>query len=330
MTTKREVWVDYIKAIACFLVLSGHLFQSLVRADIILENTYYQWFDRTIYYFHVQLFFICSGYLYQRYGKVSDGISWIRNIVNKTIVLGIPYFVFSFFTWLMKTVFSSSVNSEAGSLFDILFLHPTQQFWYLYVLLFLFVVTPRVCNRRGMLILITISFLLKFIGIFWEDAPIWNIFVLNGIFNSEIWFALGMLLSVIGADTIQKRILGGILGIGFLVINVPVYTYYNGWLQFGMGLIACASIFMLMVNCREQKRMTQISRYTMPIYLMHTIFAAGTRACLLKAGINSAAVHVSIGLMISIAGSVIAMNFLEKVKLDWIVYPARLMKKSMK
>ncbi len=322
MNEKREVWVDYIKLIACLLVLMGHLFQSLVSSDILFANPYYEWFDTTIYYFHVPLFFICSGYLYQRYSKVVDGKSWIRNVGKKAVVLGIPYFVFSFLTWLLKSIFSSSTNSEAGSLFEILFLHPTHQFWYLYILLFLFLITPRVRNKQGSLVLIAIASLLKSTGIFWENSSLWNIFVISGICQNEIWFVLGILLAVIGTERIHKRIFGSILGISFLIMSIFSYKYYNGWLQFSMGLIACTSIFMLMVDCKENTWMTKASRYTMPIYLMHTIFAAAVRACLLKIGINSFAVHASMGLISSVAGPIIAMRILERIKMGWLVFPA--------
>ena len=66
----REKWVDDVKVIACILVVLGHFFQSMVKASIMPENDLYKWFNITIYYFHVPLFFICSGYLYQKYSKV--------------------------------------------------------------------------------------------------------------------------------------------------------------------------------------------------------------------------------------------------------------------
>ena len=65
----REKWVDDIKVIACILVVLGHFFQSMTKASIMPENDLYKWFNTTIYYFHVPLFFICSGYLYQKYSK---------------------------------------------------------------------------------------------------------------------------------------------------------------------------------------------------------------------------------------------------------------------
>lgn len=68
----REKWVDDVKVIACILVVVGHFFQSMVKASILPDSGLYEWFITTVYYFHVPLFFICSGYLYQKYSKVNS------------------------------------------------------------------------------------------------------------------------------------------------------------------------------------------------------------------------------------------------------------------
>ena len=120
MEKQREIWVDNVKVIACILVVLGHFFQSMTQANILSANDVYQWFNQTIYYFHVPLFFICSGYLYQKLSVVDDAYSWGRNIMKKLLVLGVPYFAFSFVTWALKTLFSSSVNNEIGGLGDTL------------------------------------------------------------------------------------------------------------------------------------------------------------------------------------------------------------------
>lgn len=138
----REKWVDDIKVIACILVVLGHFFQSMTKASIMPENDLYKWFNTTIYYFHVPLFFICSGYLYQKYSKVNSLGSWRRNVAKKMLALGVPYATFTTATWVLKKVFSSSVNDQIGGLGDTLFLHPTAPYWYLYALFFIFLVTP--------------------------------------------------------------------------------------------------------------------------------------------------------------------------------------------
>ena len=124
----REKWVDDIKVIACILVVLGHFFQSMTKASIMPENDLYKWFNTTIYYFHVPLFFICSGYLYQKYSKVNSLGRWRRNVAKKMLALGVPYATFTTATWVLKKVFSSSVNDQIGGLGDTLF--------------FIFLVTP--------------------------------------------------------------------------------------------------------------------------------------------------------------------------------------------
>lgn len=162
---QREIWIDNIKVIACVLVALGHFFQSMTKAEILPANDLYQWFNQTIYYFHVPLFFICSGYIYQKFSVVNDGRSWERNVLKKALNLGIAYFTFSFATWLLKTCFSGSVNSESGGLLDTLFIHPTSPYWYLYALFFLFLITPTFRNKSMAVIGLIIALALKALGI---------------------------------------------------------------------------------------------------------------------------------------------------------------------
>jgi len=147
------------------LVVVGHFFQSMTKAGIVPETDSYQWFNQTIYYFHVPLFFICSGYLYQKLSVVNDVHSWGKNIFKKALNLGVPYFTFSFATWLLKTVFASSTNDEIGGLFDTLFLHPTSPYWYLYALLLLFLITPTFRSNSVAIVGLLVALVLKLFGI---------------------------------------------------------------------------------------------------------------------------------------------------------------------
>lgn len=157
----REKWVDDVKVIACILVVLGHFFQSMTKANILPENDLYQWFNTTIYYFHVPLFFICSGYLYQKYSKVSDFINWKKNVIKKALALGVPYVTFTTATWVLKTVFSGSVNDQVGGLGDTLLLHPTAPYWYLYALFFIFLVTPTFSTMKTTVIGLIVAVVAK-------------------------------------------------------------------------------------------------------------------------------------------------------------------------
>ena len=158
---KRDIWVDNVKVVACVLVVLGHFFQSMVKSDILSNSSFYRWFIDTIYYFHVPLFFICSGYLYQKYASIKSLKAWGTNIAKKLVALGGPYFVFSTVTWVLKRIFADSVNSQLGGLRETLFRHPASPYWYLYVLFFLFVITPTTKNRTKQIIMLLIATLLK-------------------------------------------------------------------------------------------------------------------------------------------------------------------------
>lgn len=157
----REKWVDDVKVIACILVVLGHFFQSMTKASILPDNDLYQWFNTTIYYFHVPLFFICSGYLYQRYSKVNNIHSWYKSILKKALALGMPYITFSTATWILKTVFSSSVNDQIGGLGSTLLLQPTSPYWYLYALFFIFLVTPTFRSIKTAVIGLIVALIMK-------------------------------------------------------------------------------------------------------------------------------------------------------------------------
>ena len=157
----REKWVDDVKVIACILVVLGHFFQSMTKANILPANDLYKWFNTTIYYFHVPLFFMCSGYLYQKYSKVNDFRSWKKNVAKKAWALGVPYVTFSTATWVLKTVFSSSVNDQIGGLGDTLLLHPTSPYWYLYALFFIFLITPTFSTVKMAVVGLAIAALAK-------------------------------------------------------------------------------------------------------------------------------------------------------------------------
>ena len=58
--------------------------------------------------------------------------------------------------------------------------------------------------------------------------------------------------------------------------------------------------------------------YTIPILLMHTLITALLRTGVFKVGVQSIAVHVVLGIMISFMGPIVAAVIMEKTK--WLEY----------
>lgn len=333
MEKQREIWVDNVKVIACILVVLGHFFMSMVTANVLPDIDLYQWFRQAIYYFHVPLFFICSGYLYQKLNKVDDVHSWWKNVLKKALNLGVPYFTFSFATWLLKTVFSSSVNTQIGGLFDTLFIHPTAPYWYLYALFFLFLITPTFRNRSMAMIGLIIALAFKVLGIFGEG---YGVQAISYILSNEIWFVLGMCLSVLEFKKylLKRSLITPIAtGVIFLLLSIWVYIIGidHGVISFLLGLLGCFSVVILMAIIYENRSQSAafgtLAKYTMPIFLMHTLFAAPLRTVLFKLGIQNAVIHVILGIAISFIGPMIAAVIMKKSKwLEFFLYPGKFIK----
>lgn len=327
----REKWVDDVKVIACILVVLGHFFQSMTKANILPENDLYEWFETTIYYFHVPLFFICSGYLYQKYSKVNNVGGWCKNVAKKALALGVPYLTFSTATWLLKTVFADSVNKQADSLFSTLIVNPSAPYWYLYALFFIFLVTPTFSSVKvavvGLIVALAAKVLILTGG--------YSVYAVSTVLSNEIWFVLGMSICAFDVQLKGKRAQGAICGLLFVILSIVVYTaeISGSVISFAMGLLACVAVILMVADFEEKfgKAMDFLAKYTMPIFLMHTLFAAPTRSVLLKMEIENASIHVVLGLGISFVGPIIIAWIMKKTKwLEFFLYPDKALKRNSK
>lgn len=324
-------WIDCVKVEACILVVIGHFYQSMVVSGILPDNTIYNWFINTIYCFHVQLFFICSGFLYQRYSKVNNMSTWIKNVKKKLLALGIPYLTFTTATWLLKHVFSGAVNNELQTgLAETIFLKPTAPYWFLYALFFIFLITPTFSNAK-----MAVCYLIGAIvgKCFFLSGGRYEIYALAVVLQDEVWFVSGMGLCMLDANISHKAKKGVVVGIVFLImsilllrVEVPDLT-----ISFLLGVLACTSVILIteayqdsLAKCCVFKFM---SKYTMPVFLMHTICAAPTRSVLFKIGITTAWIHIPIGLVVSFVGPILAAIILKKIKYaEFVLYPGKFVK----
>jgi hypothetical protein len=65
----------------------------------------------------------------------------------------------------------------------------------------------------------------------------------------------------------------------------------------------------------------------MPIFMMHTLFAALFRVVLFKIGIQNIVIHVLLGIAVSFAGPIISAWIMRKSKwLEFCLYPGKFIK----
>jgi fucose 4-O-acetylase-like acetyltransferase len=289
--------------------------------------------------FHVYLFFFCSGYVYSLTTKDKNNYSYGKFILNKLVALGVPYFTFSTITVLMKMLASSDVNTEADGLLYTLFIEPTAPYWYLYVLFLLFLIIPpfnraKSSNRVCVYVSLAISVALRIIFATGILSSLNLPYFINSIMRCSIWFVLGMSASTLKIKFSKKYLPYGVaLFVVFIALSIVTYclNISNTMLTLVLEIIAVVSLVILFScsNVKTSKIEKVLFKYNFPIYLMHTIFAAGIRILLVKLGITAWYIHIPVGLVATFVGPIITYYIMEKSKiLEIFIYPTKLIKIS--
>lgn len=124
-----------------------------------------------------------------------------------------------------------------------------------------------------------------------------------------------------------------LLGLLFIGLSVVVYLTgtNNEWISFTLGILACVAVvefvLALVTEGQQSAVFAFLAKYTMPIFVIHTLFAAPYRAVLLKVGISNFVIHVIDGITISFVGPIIAAQIMKKTKiLEFFLYPGKVFK----
>jgi fucose 4-O-acetylase-like acetyltransferase len=326
----REGWVDAVKGLACFLVAAGHGLQGLVCTGILDGGELWRWFNGAIYCFHVQLFFLCSGYLWQRFGRSEGWRGHGRAALQKAWILGVPYVAFTVLLWAIKKACAPWVNHPAGELWRDLFVSPVAPYWYLATLAMLFALLPRVRRKQAWAWMFGAATALKAVAAAMGGGG-WC-FAARSVAENAFWFSGGMGMAFRGPDWLRgnaaKRV-GAAFGVLFLAGSAAAVRwggFGNAWWKWGLGAAACAAVLAWAANRGENKAAdfwNWTGRNALPIFLMHTFCAASVRMALCAVGMASPWAHVPTMLAASLFGSVALLRAMERVRVDGLLDPRR-------
>lgn len=159
-----------------------------------------------------------------------------------------------------------------------------------------------------------------------------SVFAVSTVLSNEIWFVLGMSICAFNVQLKYKWVQGTVYGLLFIVLSVVVYMMEirGSVISFAMGLLACIAVILMVMGGERKfgKGMDFLAKYTMSIFLMHTLFAASLRSILMKGGIENAGIHVMLGLGSSFVGPIIAACIMKKTKwLEFFLYPNKFIRK---
>lgn len=328
----RDKLVDALKGYACFLVVFGHVIMGIRKCGIDIPYGA-KYIEDFIWTFHVDLFMFLSGYVYRVTGEWKNKGNRISFLKHKFVNLAIPYFVFScFYICINIFVGGSNVNNEM-TLGNVLWVWktPIAQYWFLYDLFFLFfayvVLSVWLSNWQITIILAGICTLASLIGI---DIPM----PFAAMTRMALPFGIGVSVKKLCVNeyALTKKSILKLMHwiLGFVIVYYSLEN--NVLVEMGISVLGCfASIAFISSLIRIDfinRILLFICKYSFPIYLLHTIFTAGSRVVLLKCGIDNYILHVVFGSVCGFSFPIIGAIILNRIDIfNFLIYPTKVLKK---
>lgn len=314
----RLNWLDIARGIGIILVVIGHVGEGIIQAELNYPN----WMEnlvKSIYTFHMPLFFIMSGFLFQpSFQKVPDHFIRI-----KTGTILYPYLVWSIIQTVIEVVLSSYTNKgiSINELYEILW-QPRAHFWYLHALFIICIINYllfRYIPRYAVLIGIGLSFV-RFLP--FDYAGYWMI-PLHNLFYFNIGILLWQNRNKILHHLHDYKRMAGFSILFFLgqawYLQSEISTYL-----IGVALALLGSFWVLSLSGFPfPKWISQSLQYlgenSLYIYLLHVLTGSGVRIVMGKfLHINNGELHLLAGTIAGIILPILLTLLIRKVKCMWI------------
>ena len=325
---ERNALVDNLKGYACFLVLFGHVIMGVRQAGVPVPF-FFEGLEQFIWSFHVPLFLFLSGVVYELTGRWRGKKTRGRFILHKLLSLGVPYVVFSAVYILVNTV-AGGTNTEY-TLTDILGIWhtPVAQYWFLYALFFLFCIWALLSdvlpNWVITLLTVAVSYLVPLFG--------GSLGCFGVVFDAAIAFGLGTCVPFAKLEKPAAPIKWGVVaahvaaGITLIVLGKIEAPFFKE-LMLLFGIYAAILLISMVQKVGILARILRfMNRYSFQIYLLHTVFTAGTRIALLRFGITQWWIHVVLGTAAGLGCSTLCAIIAKRIPaLNFFFFPTKYLK----
>lgn len=338
----RLDWPDAAKGFGILLVVAGHVIGGLIDSQMPLGPLPLREIFLAIYIFHMPLFFLLSG-LFVAQRITSDRTKFILGIERKIYV---PYLIWSFVQFNVIYASGSMTNVPPGPYISTVLqipIQPLSQFWFLIVLAIMHLVTLVLLPRLGKVGIVLLAVVLRCLS---EAFQPHNILVQGGS-NFYIFYALGMAMAPSGIEaairehrTLTRDVVTMVLSVLLLLVMTKVLidqtglaTFYQenprlpaplvanvAWslLSTGAALAMTASVVLLADRStgRFKAGLIYLGQRSMPIYILHIMFASGTRIVLVKLlHVSGVTMLLPVLLISGVVGPLIAFAVLERLRL---------------
>lgn len=278
---KREIWLDYLKCIAVFLVVWGHILLNCVTNDLKYNVA------GIIYAIHIPLFLVISGYLIK-----DKPISATLKIIFKRFI--IPYIVWCIIMSLfylgkkrltnIDLLVENIIVIKDGILYDFLWFIKAYSLSYFLYQILKFKTLYRAIIGIVVLVVLNLMFL--------------NIKPFSQLFSLTLYTYTFISLSSLIKDYIKSiTVYQGLGCLLLFVLLFPFITWENNYFNMSFGVLyenskwyifivrlligISASLFLISLKCLfDEERLSisiipKIGEYTISIYLLQTLLVEG-------------------------------------------------------
>lgn len=318
----RLEFLDILRGIAIIMIVLGHMERGLVSAGV---NSYYALIlDTFLYSIHLPLMFILSGMVEGIFGKLDNNkISYKKYVKKNIISLYIPYIIFIYFYWFVKMyIFSGNGEASFDDFFH-LFYNGKWVFWFLLSLLSIKIV-------HGMFE--------KYVKNKYICIVFFIIIYITSIFtkiNVITWLSYGLFYSIgyfICKNNILKNYKKYLISFSLIImiIGLSLMNFVDNSVQ--MILIGIPTSFLLLYLFYQKNCLKNIQicgKYSMVIYICHTLFTSLVRTLLIHIGITNFTFLLLLGTFFAIILSLLVVYGYKKIKilhfLEYLFYPNKVL-----
>lgn len=316
----RNDAVDVAKGIGIVLVVFGHVWRGVFNAGLLYDKALFEVIDNWIYAFHMPLFFFLAG-LFIRHSAERPLINVLD---TKFRSIAYPYLLWSVIQGLLHAVIvgKTSWKAELHRMPYNLFLSPTGQFWFLYVLLlcellYLFLIRLHLPKLLMMVVAIAVFRFCHVQGNIFGNA-FWQMFaylVLGALCS-------GLVLKYLARKCLNWSVLAFIALAAietFLSVKMPVDAVGPILVRAVVGIFMVLALSHAIYCLMSASLVILFGRLSLQIYLAHVIFAAGFRLMASRlAEIGSLPVHVIGGLLAGLFGPLGLWYLSQRIGLEFI------------
>ncbi|GKX66103.1 acyltransferase family protein [Inconstantimicrobium mannanitabidum] len=277
--------LDTLKGIGILLVLLGHSF-IVYPINVIDHNQTSQLIHAYIYSFHMPLFFIISGFLYNVARTKQQ--SYKDFAVNKAKRLLIPYFFITIVDMIPRMLLPALVNQKTDFVDAIEKIVISGGFiWFIYTLFFVFMIFHLIKGifnlSYGKYVFLAVLIMLD---LFKDNIPHIELFTMNKVIFYLIFFSIGYIIKDnydMIKNVLSKNVIVILAAIIFLLTAFRYDT--NEVLSIIIPFLGIYIAWFICLKLKEgkiSKFLQECGQFSLQIYVLEGFFLVGCRVILIK------------------------------------------------